>query len=37
MPHAIPILEEEEELYAKIHHLDQDTIDTNHVLLQILK
>ncbi len=37
VPLAIPIIEEEEKLYAKIHHLDQDIIDTNHALFQIQK
>ncbi len=37
VPPAIPIIEEEEELYAKIHHPDQDIIDTNHTLLQTPK
>lgn len=30
---AIPIIEEEEELYAEIHQPDKNTVDTNHALL----
>ncbi len=37
VPPTISIIEEEEELYAKIHHPDQDIIDTNHLLLQTPK
>ena len=32
-----PILEEEEELYAGVNYLKQDTVDTNHTLLQTPK
>ena len=37
IPPTIPIIEEEEELYAEIYHLNQDTVDTNHTLLQTPK
>lgn len=33
VPLAVPIIEEKAELYAKIHHPKQDTVDTNYVLL----
>ena len=34
---SVPIIEKEEELYAKIYHSNQDIVDTNHTLLQIPK
>lgn len=37
MPPTIPIIEEEEELYAEIHHPNKDTIDTNYALFQMPK
>ena len=37
VPPAVPIIEEEEELYAEVHHPNQDTVDTNHALLQTPK
>lgn len=37
LPSAVPIIEEEEELYIKIYYPDQNTIDTNHAFLQTPK
>ena len=37
LPPSVPIVEEEEELFAKIDHLNKDTVETNHALLQTPK
>ncbi len=34
---SISIIEEEEEFYAEIHHLNEDIVNTNHALLQTPK
>ena len=34
---AISIIQEEEKLYAKVYHFNQDTIHTNHVFFQTPK
>ena len=37
LPPFVPIIEEEEELFAKINHFNKNTVETNHGLLQTLK
>ena len=37
VPFDIPIIDEKEKLYAKIHQSDEDIVDINHALFQILK
>lgn len=37
VPPTIPIIKEKEKLHAEIYHLDEDIIDTNHVILQTPK
>ena len=36
VPFSVPIIEEEKELYVKMHHPNKDIVNTNHILLQIL-
>lgn len=37
IPLAIPIIEEEEELYAEMHYPNKDIININHALLHMPK
>ena len=32
VPSTVLIIEEKKELYAKVYHSNQDTVDTNHAL-----
>ncbi len=37
VPPSVPIIEEEEELYAEIHYPNEDIVNTNHAFLQTSK
>ena len=37
LPPSVPIIQKEEELFAKIDHFNKDTVETNHALFQTPK